>query len=115
MDLPYFVNFCFWDGVLLCSSRWPGTCYVDKAGLELVRSDSFCLLSTGTEGKGHQPAKLTSFSVFFLCLSVGNRCELHQNTATMLLSIFRTVACNFRPLDPFLWEQSPTSYSLLGT
>jgi hypothetical protein len=45
--------FVFLDTVFLCSPGYLGTHSVDLAGLELKRSDSLCLQSTGIKGVYH--------------------------------------------------------------
>jgi hypothetical protein len=40
----------FWEKAFWCSPGWPGTHYVDQAGLESQKSTYLCLLSSGIKG-----------------------------------------------------------------
>lgn len=61
----YFLLFYFHVcRTVLCSPRWPGTCYVDHSRLQITRSAHLCLLSVWI--KGLMAASLAPGSVKYL-------------------------------------------------
>ena len=53
LKLCHKLIFCSWERVSLCSPVWPGTLYVDLAGLKLIEIPCLCLLSAGVKGIHH--------------------------------------------------------------
>lgn len=50
MKNSVFLFDTFLDRVLLCSSAWPETFYIDKVGLELIEITCLCFLSAEIKG-----------------------------------------------------------------
>jgi hypothetical protein len=57
---------CFWVRVSLYITGWPGTIFIDQAGLGLPRSSCLCCLSTGMKGVHYHatPKKILKCSTY---------------------------------------------------